>query len=358
MLTYAQSEYDARLPYAVDRLPDFPKVRSLRSGPSWGKVALDARCVLEIRRLVERERPRAILAHHIEAACAALAARASPVYYVAHTDVEHELPVYLPSHAARLARAAARWVEDRVRAGADGVAAVAPGLTTRLGERTTYLPVPWPPGAALATSTRADARLALGVTPNARVCLYAGNLDRYQGWECLVEALAVLRRSEPTARLLIATQSDASDARREARLAGVGDAVDIRALDGEQARARVHAASDLAWIPRRTEGGLPIKMLDAFARGLPALAMQRATAGLDVGTACAVVTNDDAKALAGATGCLLRDRAAAESLAKNARAYLATQHSADTFIQALDRLIGRRPRPVRPRPASPALRAR
>ena len=340
LLTYAQAAYELDAPYEIHRIPDFPKVRSLRSGPSWGKVVLDIRCIAETRRLVHRLRPVAIIAHHIEAAIAAIAARVAPVYYVAHTSLAHELPVYLPSMPARLVTEVARRVEEEVCARVAGVAAVAPSLARLLGHGAHALPVPWAPPSAHDEPTRGEARDALRLAPDARVCLYAGNLDRYQGWEHLVEALGILQRSHPEARLLVATESDPPPARLEARHRRVAGFVDFRRIDGERARALVHAASDLAWIPRRTEGGLPIKMLDAFARGLPVVAMARATGGLPVEDACVIVPDDDAGSLAAAARRLLGDDRAAVAIREEARRYLGAHHCDESFAAAMRALVG------------------
>ena len=94
LLAYAHGAYAFDAPYEIHRIPDFPRVRSLRSGPSWGKVLLDVRCVAETRRLARRLQPQAIVAHHVEAALAALAADVGPVYYVAHTSLARELSIY------------------------------------------------------------------------------------------------------------------------------------------------------------------------------------------------------------------------------------------------------------------------
>jgi len=353
LLAYAHAAYELEAPYEVHRIPDFPKVHSLHSGPSWGKIGLDARCVIEIRRLANRLRPDAIVAHHIEAAIAALAARAAPVHYVAHTSLARELPVYFPSLPTHLIRRVARQVEQTVCARASGVAAVAPSLARLLGRRTHYLPVPWTLPAA-SRPTRGEARNALGLAHDAHVCLYAGNLDRYQGWEHLIEALALLRHRDPMAQLLLATESDPTPALQHADRAGVVDAIDVRRIDGEQARQLVHAASDLAWVPRRTEGGLPIKMLDAFARGLPVVAMERATAGLPLCNACIAVPDDDPHALAGGAKKLLESAHAATTVREEARRYLETHHSAQAYAIAIRALLREdAPSPAATRPAPP-----
>ena len=342
LLAYTRGAYQLEAPYEVHRIPDFPKVRSLRSGPSWGKVVLDLRCIAETRRLVRRLRPRAIVAHHIEAALAALAARVTPVYYVAHTCVSEELPVYFPSLPANLVQGAARRVERIVCANAEGVAAVAPSLAQLLGDGVRYLPVPWAVSTGAHRPTREEARAELGLSHGASVCLYAGNLDRYQGWEYLIEALVGLRRSHRHARLLIATESDPGPSMLLAKPLGVAGSVDFRRLDTERARVLVHAAADLAWVPRRTVGGLPVKMLDAFARNVPVVAMERATAGLPLKDACIAVPDDDAQALASAASRLLDDVCARASLQKAARRYLETQHSATAFASTMGALVAQR----------------
>lgn len=363
LLTYAHGAYALDAPYAVHRLPDFPRVRSLRSGPSLGKVALDLHCIVRARLLADRLQPEATIAHHIEAALASLAAGCRPLYYVAHTSLADELPVYFPELPASAVRELGARLEGFVCERADGVAAVAPALASRLGgERTIYLPVPWTRSAR--GLTRSQARRWLGIAPDAPVCLYAGNLDRYQGWEHLLDAIRCLGRSHPKARLLIATESDRGPARREAARRGVEDRVSFHPLAGETARLRVHAASDVAWIPRKTEGGLPIKMLDAFGRGVPVIAMERATAGLPVAKACCIVPNQDPEALAQAAAALIEDRREADMQKSAAFDYLASHHDPRAHGNALRDWVGvgikgRRARPPAQRPRDePVFRAR
>lgn len=340
LLAYAHGAHELDAPYQIHRIPDFPKVRSLRSGPSFGKVALDARCIREIRKLGRHLQPDVIVAHHIEAALAALAARVAPVYYVAHTCLERELPVYLPGVPKRIARTVARQVERQVHKQAAGVAAVAPSLAALLGDGVRYLPVPWAPPPTEGRATREEARVALGLASSAHVCLYAGNLDRYQGWEHLIEATLLLRRTDRNAQLLVATASDPAPALRQAKRRGIADTVRFSGLDSERARTLAHAASDLAWVPRRIEGGLPIKMLDAFAREVPVVAMKRATAGLPVRGACWIVPDDDPGALAAAAASLIEDERAGNTLRDGARRYLALHHSNEWYCTAMRHLLG------------------
>jgi glycosyltransferase involved in cell wall biosynthesis len=355
VLTYGHSAYPLAPRYHVHRLRDFPRVHSLRSGPSLGKLALDARCIAAARRLVETLQPDAVVAHHVEAALAVRLAAVTPFHYVAHTSLESELSVYVPRLPASAVRAVGARLDWAALALAESTAAVAPALAARLGPGVTHLPVPWTVEAPSLVDRRPTTTATL---------LYAGNLDAYQGWEDLLLALRLLHEQRPNARLLIASESDPAPARREAARRGVLSHVDFRRLDGETARARVHAESDLAWIPRRTEGGLPIKMLDSFARGLPVVATTRAVAGLPVGHACCVIRNDDPAAFAAESARLLDDATARAALAEAGRQYLETHHSDEAYLTALDDLIGRRATPtaatpIEPRPPTArALRAR
>lgn len=362
LVVYSHGAYEIDAPYPVHRVPDFPRVRSLRSGPSVGKLILDARAVGQVRRLVRTLRPRAIMAHHIEAALVGLAARAAPLYYVAHTSLRGELPVYLPSLPQSLVSLAGSQAEALVFRRVQGAAAVSPRLAAMLGGQTHYLPVPWPQAPVEGRPSRAGAREALDLPRDAHVCLYAGNLDRYQGWEDLLNALPQLRKTHTRAVLLVGTESDPAPARLVARELGVDGAVCFRRLDGEKARALLHAASDLAWIPRRIDGGLPIKMLDALARGVPVIAMKRATAGLSVGEACVVVPDDDPAALASTARRLLDDAPGRDRLREHGFRYLATRHGARSFDAAMKDLLGeptRGPMPfAQPRSGGAAPRAR
>ena len=85
---------------------------------------------------------------------------------------------------------------------------------------------------------------------------------------------------------------------REAVRLGVAARIRWAPLATERDRAVVHAAADVALVPRRAPGGLPIKLLDALARGVPVVAGARALAGLPLTAAVTVVPDDDPAALA------------------------------------------------------------
>ncbi|MFW6052162.1 MAG: glycosyltransferase, partial [Myxococcota bacterium] len=258
-------------PFRWLRLRDVPRVRSMRSGPSLGKIALDAQLVHRLRAWTRRMRPDLVVAHHVEAAAAAVMAGTRPVIYAAHTALGPELPAYLPRVLAPAGAAAGRILERWVARSASAVAAIAPALDHHLRAlgvgHVHAWPLPWRVPSPLARPERERARRALGLDPAGEVGLYTGNLDAYQGWRALVGALT--RPGAARARLLVATASDPAPLWAEARQAGVAERITVAGLADEAARRAAHAAADLALVPRRIPGGIPVKLLDALARGVP-----------------------------------------------------------------------------------------
>ena len=106
LLSYAHGGYELRAPWPHHRTADLVRDRSLTSGPSWRKVLQDAQLAMALRRLADPP-PARLVAHHVEAATAALGARVGDVVFFAHTALGAELPSYLPARAAKLAGRAA-----------------------------------------------------------------------------------------------------------------------------------------------------------------------------------------------------------------------------------------------------------
>jgi glycosyltransferase involved in cell wall biosynthesis len=200
---------------------------------------------------------------------------------------------------------------------------------------------PWPIPAPSAEGERAASRAALRLPPRARVLLYAGNLDRYQGWEDVLAALPAIRAREPELIWLVATNSDPAPLLAEARRAGAAELIRLHGLDSEDTRRALHAAADLAIVPRRAPGGLPIKLLDAMARGVPCVAAQTAAAGLPIAHAVEVAGGNDGRALAAAAlRVLSRTPHERAVTAQGARAYVAAAHGTESFLRAFDRVCG------------------
>jgi colanic acid biosynthesis glycosyl transferase WcaI len=224
------------------------------------------------------------------------------------------------------------------RAGA--VAAISETLRARLSELrddVQFVPVPWEVPAPIRARERAASRLGLGIGQRAKVALYAGNLDAYQGVELIPRALSALGRNGMPVSLLLATQSDTRAFNRSCELLGVS--VRHVVLGDERVRRQVHAAADLAIVPRLAPGGLPIKLIDALARGVPCAVMPRAAAGLALDGVVERAHGDSAAELARAIQQLLGVPERRAQLAAAGRSYVAREHSQARYLASLDRVL-------------------
>ena len=309
---------------------------SLRSGPSLAKLWSDVGLARALRKQARRLQPQAIVAHHVEAAACALALGVAPVLFVAHTSLESELPTYLPPVLAWTAREAGKRVDRALVRSAPRTLAVSPLLARLLSQasgRVVHpLSLPWTVPPPMNEAERAAARRSLGIAPAERVLLYAGNLDGYQGLGPLLAGVA--RLSEPV-HLLIATCAPHAALARNPALRGVSR-LTFAKLGDEAERRCVHAAADIALVPRRSPGGVPVKLLDALARGVPVVAAARALAELPLARYCEVMDGDSALAWQAAITRAGAQRVESRRRADDAREYLAQAHAPARFARSFE----------------------
>jgi glycosyltransferase involved in cell wall biosynthesis len=327
LMAHAEAGHDAHLlcypgraidlPYTLHRCAP-PRPVSLQSGPSWQKLALDGALARSLSRLARRLRPSLIVAHHVEAASLALAL-GIPAWFYAHTDLGTELPTYFAPRWELPLRLLGAGV-DTVLSRRMPTLAVSPLLAARLGAE--LPPLPWSIPAEITAEERRAARTFFALEGR-RVALYAGNLDRYQGLESVVAALA----RTPDLHWLIATESPIRAFARA--LHPFFGRVRFARLHDERARRRAYAACDFALVPRAVPGGIPIKLFDALARGVPVVSARTALAGYPLEAYCGLVD---------------REWTFAPVLA-DARPYLRAMHAPARFAAHMEELSARASRP-------------
>lgn len=340
--TYAHGSAHEALPYTVRRLWDIPRNRDLRSGPSLTKLLLDAQ--LSLRLALSRTHAPLFVAHHVEAAVAC-AFSGRPFVFFAHTDLVGELPTYAaPTLRPALARAG-HSLQHALVERAHSIAAVSPRLAQMIerthGRPTHYIPTPWEARQPASSDERDRARNDLALSPHQPVLLYAGNLDAYQGWEAVLAAVSIVSRAHADTVLLVATESASAALLSLAQQLGVAGHLRLAPLRDELDRQRVHAAADLCVVPRRVEGGLPIKLLDALSRGVAIVASPHAMAGLPLDDCVLSTVDSSPEAIAAATLVALRDRTLRNALSRAGSAYLREQHSPSKFLAAFDAVCAR-----------------
>jgi phosphatidylinositol alpha-1,6-mannosyltransferase len=119
-----------------------------------------------------------------------------------------------------------------------------------------------------------------GPAPSARtplaqhVVLTVGRMvstERYKGHDQLIEALPVLRRDVPDARLVfVGTGDDVDRLRRKAQDCGVGEHVTFTGFLSDDALRQAYADASVFAMPSRGEG-FGLTYLEAMAAGLPCI---------------------------------------------------------------------------------------
>jgi glycosyltransferase involved in cell wall biosynthesis len=315
----------------VHRTPRLPWYRFEGPGPSPTKLLLlDPMLVHTLRTCLRRRPVDLIHAHHYEGLLVALLARPrdTPIVFDAHTLLGSELPTYGFRLPRALLATGGRWLDRALPARADHVIAVSGVIRDRL--------------VAAAGLSAADVTvIGNGVedhllhhlppsggqsTRRTPILAYAGNLAAYQGVDLLLHALAEVRRQHPDIRLRLLTTDDFGPYRGLVDQLGIADAVEVvptpfhslpEALDG----------ADLAINPRPQADGVPQKLLNYMALGLPVVSFDGAALDLVHGETGFRVDDGDAAALARAiSACLERPDRAAEVGAK-ARAFARERYS-------------------------------
>ena len=333
VLVYAHGAFPFRAPYRVHRLSDAPRFRSLRSGPDWRRIVLDAQLVVEVRRLAGKLRPDVIHLHNVEAAAATLlppARPAAPCVYHAHNLMEHELPTYGSLGPVAVARSLGRQLDTVLPARADLTLAVSEptraGLIAAGADAARVVTVepgvdpsdlaagslPPPPPGEQASS--APGRW----NPAGPLCIaHLGNLDRYQGVRRILQAASHLRSTGVAVDFVAVTESEPDAVRKEAHRLEVPARF---VLHGSLADALAAVADcHVAVLARHVPGGFPIKAIALLQAGVPVVAAPSAVAGLGLDDVVWLAENDEPPALAAACIAAATDPQAADRCARGRR---------------------------------------
>jgi glycosyltransferase involved in cell wall biosynthesis len=279
--------------YTIHRVPDFPRYRSLRSGPSWRKAALDLHMAASVDGLVRDLEPDIVHAHNYEALAAALVGnrRRRPLLYHAHTLLEPELPCYLEGRAARTCAGIAGMAADRFLPHlADACATISPYLSEALVAhgvdpgKVHYVPP--------ALHVRGSGSAAPRKTKQAAEAdfIYIGNLDRYQGISDMLEGVARVAGIRGDVRVKIISDSDPGPYAAEARKLGVSRNVSFEPHGEFSTVVGRLASTRIALAPRKIPGGFPMKLINYLRFRKPVIASVHGSGGLRHGREALVYT--------------------------------------------------------------------
>lgn len=317
------------------------RIRSVPIGLSLRKVVLDLSMIPPLRRLL-RER-RYYCVHAVEEAAFAAAVLARRVGVPVVYDMQSSLPEQLGGLAAfrprpiqAMLRACERWLIRRVdlvissKGLADRVRSLGPDVrVTEWAFFSEFRPVP----AEEIEALRAD----LGIPAGARVIVYAGTFEEYQGLHTFMSAIerVTARFPDVVAVLVGAGGGGVQSLRRKAHDLDLGDNVRLVERRPRRQMPAYLAMADVLVSPRAFGGNLPLKVFDYLAAGRPIVATDIPTHRTILDDHCAVLVPPTAEALGGAIVSVLGDRRHAERLASAARRYAEERLGRQAFVQGI-----------------------
>jgi glycosyltransferase involved in cell wall biosynthesis len=319
-----------------------PFVNEVRIGPSLAKIPLDALLALSALRRGLSSRYDAVHSHEeggLVGAVLAMLLRV-PHLYDMHSSLPQQLSNFAFSRSRLITRvflAMERFMIRRSRVVIvicpsleETVKAIEPGAHTILIENA--------PGSAEDEATpeaAAAVRRSLGLDPATPVVLYTGTFEAYQGLDLLFAAMAIVRRTMPEARLVLAggRADQVTRAREQARSAGIED---VTTLAGERPASEIPAfllASDLLVSPRSRGTNTPLKIYQYLRSGRAIVATRLLTHTQVLSDDTAILTGATAQEYAEGILAGLTDTARAARLGRQARELAETKYSYDAYLE-------------------------
>jgi glycosyltransferase involved in cell wall biosynthesis len=352
VVTYHLGQPASEAAYKITRIPRIRTYNRYAPGPSYQKLlVVDPVLAITLRRLLNRHSFDLIHAHHFEGLAVALAARnpaQHPIVYDAHTTLESELPYYRLGFSQSLKKALGRRLDRTLPRRADHVISVTDRISHRLideaqipEERVTVVSNGVEMEPFLKARPKQPAERSAGNT-----VIFSGNLSNYQGIELLLHAFRIVVKTIPACRLLIVSHSSFNDYDNLAAELGISDTIDVIDADFSGLPALL-AAADVAVNPRTDCDGIPQKLLNYMAAGLPIVSFEGSAVSIAHNETGWVVENGDIPGFAKGIIRLLTDVELGARLGGNARAVGQSEYSwersAGKTIAVYEQVLNRHP---------------
>jgi len=319
-----------------------PFVHHVKIGPSLAKIPLDALLALTAIRRAFAGRYDAIHSHEEGGLIGAVLAklRRVPHLYDMHSSLPQQLTNFAFSRSRVIRRAFLAIERFMIRHSRvvivicpsleDAVKAIEPGARTVLIENA--------PGSADDVATPAQAavvRRSLGVEDAAPIVLYTGTFEAYQGLDLLFDAMAIVRRTRPDARLVLAggRPDQVTRAREQARAAGIDE---VSHFAGERPAAEIPAyllAADVLVSPRSRGTNTPLKIYQYLRSGKPTVATRLLTHTQVLSDETAILTEATPQAFAEGILDALTNHVRAAAVGRRARELAETKYSYEAYLE-------------------------
>lgn len=319
-----------------------PLVRGVKIGPSLAKLPLDATLTLAVLRRAWSGSYDVVHSHEEGGLIGAVLAKLLrvPHLYDMHSSLPQQLTNFaftgnrivtsLFEHVERLMIRWSRVVIVICPALLDTVRGIDPGARIVLIENA--------PGSGEdvpSVEQAAAVRSAHGIEPSTPLILYTGTFEAYQGLDLLFEAMAVVSRQRPDARLLLAGGKPAQvqRAREQASHAGVAS---VTLFAGERPASEIPAyllAADVLVSPRSRGTNTPLKIYQYLRSGRAIVATRLLTHTQVLSDDTAILTEPTADGFAGGVLRALSDSTHATAIGRRARELAETKYSYGAYLE-------------------------
>jgi len=348
LVTYPFGESPAIDGLTIHRTARPPAVRDVGIGPSIPKLLLDLPVFSRARELAATGAFDLIHSHEEAGLLGAWLRRRTglPHLYDMHSSLPQQFANFGRWNLPGVARAFGA-VERFTLRGADGVIAVCPELAEHVAatgyegpvamiENTMDFDVP-----PTSDTEAAELRAALGVG-DARLVVYTGTLEPYQGLDLLVGAAAAVAGDLGDARfVIVGGRPEQVDALRgTARSAGVADRFVFVGSVAPTEVFRYLAIADVLVTCRARGSNTPLKVYQYLRSGRPIVAteVRSHTQVLDADTAELVAA--DPTAIAAGIRRMMTDPARGRTLAENARRRAQERYGEDRYVASVGGIVG------------------
>lgn len=340
VVTYHLGDAWVDPPVALHRIPVVPGYCKTSPGPSYRKIlVVDRRLTAKLREVLVSHPIDVVHGHHYEGLLAALLARRAgvPILYDAHTTLESELPSYGLGLPGAMKRSLGRLLDRRLPQFASHTIAVTDAIRDYLIDVAAIVPEK-----VTVISNGVEEEL-FEVFPKGRcrgekgtdTIVFSGNTATYQRIDLLLEAFARVRARRPDSRLLIVTRSSLDRYEALARQLGIRDAMIVENVDFD-GLPRLLAGADVAVNPRIDCAGVPQKLLNYMAAGLPVVSFRGAAPIIRHERTGLCVSDENTVAMASAIERLLENRTLARRLGETARRWVRRTHTWDRAAERVE----------------------
>ena len=325
-----------------------PFIRRVKIGPSWAKAPLDLALAMTALRLALTRHYDAIHSHEEGGAIGVVLAalKRVPHLYDMHSSLPQQVANFGYERASWLKRILT-WVERVMVRRSRVVIVICQDLVTTVqaidkGVPTVLIENAPGSGDRPAAGSGREVRARLGLDVAAPVATYTGTFEAYQGLDLLYDAMAIVRRAQPAARLVMVggEPTQVETARKRVADLGLDGAVIFTGQIPAEDVPRYLDAATVLVSPRATGTNTPLKIYQYLRSGRPIVATRLRTHTQVLDDDVAFLAEATPKGLADAMIAAFTDPARAADVGRRAQTLADTKYSDEAFIAKTKQAVG------------------